>query len=60
LRIEPVEGLPDGHRVEKAIVQRNALGRAAEDSDPTHAPLELRAHLAHRLDREHVRAARDE
>ena len=43
-----------------ASVERDALGRPAERCDSAQPPLELGAHLAHRLDRDDVRAARHE
>ena len=55
--VEPVECLTDRHRVDVAVVERDSLRRAAKRRNAGHSPLELGAHLAHRLDREDVRAA---
>ena len=46
--------------VDPAVRERDALGRPREHRDRRHAPLQLGAHLAQRLDRDDVRAARDE
>ena len=42
----------DRDRVDAAVGERDPLGGAGERGDRRHAPLELGAHLAHRLDRD--------
>ena len=51
---------PDRHGVDGRVRERDALGRAGERLRRRAPAARARPHLAHRLDRDHVRAARHE
>ena len=59
VRVEPVERLADGDRVHGAVGERDRSAVPSSASTPGRL-LELVPHLGIRLDRDDVRAARDE
>src|SRR5207248_2055894 len=57
---EPVKCLADGDRVDIAVRERDPFCSSSERGDARHLRLELRPHLADGLERDEVRAAREE
>ena len=56
VRVDPVPGLRDEHRIHTAVAQRDVLRRPRKNPNIRNGPGQLLPHAARRLDRDHVEA----